>query len=276
MLCVVAGTGTEIGKTWVACELARSLRADGWTVSAHKPAQSFEASPAGDPLAPTDAELLAAAVGADTAAVCPPHRWYPVALAPPMAADALGRDRFSVADLVAEIEALRLQPRPDVELVELAGGPRSPMAFPADDGDDGVALTAGLGDPAVVLVADAGLGTVDAVRRSVPLFAGPVCVVLNRFDAADDLHRRNRSWLVEVDGFDVETDATGTARWLTARLPVYCGTCGQASCDGSCAARPGAALDPDRFCVRCGRKMAVRITPGSVAARCPQHGPVRQ
>ncbi len=53
-----------------------------------------------------------------------------------------------------------------------------------------------------MLVADAGLGTINAVRLTVDaLRAGPtvlsaaLVVVLNRFDAAEDLHVRNRQWL---------------------------------------------------------------------------------
>ena len=48
-----------------------------------------------------------------------------------------------------------------------------------------------------MLVADAGLGTINSVRLSVGALAGPrgLVVFLNRFDAADDLHRRNRDWL---------------------------------------------------------------------------------
>ena len=40
-LIVVVGTATEIGKTWVASRLLRELRAEGFTVAARKPAQSF-------------------------------------------------------------------------------------------------------------------------------------------------------------------------------------------------------------------------------------------
>ena len=81
-LVVVAGTGTEIGKTWVAARLARDLRATGYEVIARKPAQSFDP---GD--SSTDAHVLAAATGEEPSMVCPRHRWYPAAMAPPMAAD---------------------------------------------------------------------------------------------------------------------------------------------------------------------------------------------
>ena len=81
---------------------------------------------------------------------------------------------------------------------------RSPLAA---DGD-AVALAAALRPDRVVLVADAGLGTINGVRLSVAALAPwPVTVVLNRFDPADDLHVRNLEWLAGVDGFDVVTDA---------------------------------------------------------------------
>ena len=197
-LVLVVGTGTEVGKTWVACRLARALRRRGLIVVARKPAQSYDA---GDDLSDTDAALLAHATGDHPAAVCPQHRWYPVAMAPPMAAEALGRRPFTVADLVEELAWPTVV---GVGLVEAAGGVRSPLAA---DGD-GVALAAALRPDRVVLVADAGLGTINGVRLAVaPLAGWPVTVVLNRFDAGDDLHVRNLDWLAGVDGLDVVTDA---------------------------------------------------------------------
>ncbi|HEX9530422.1 MAG TPA: AAA family ATPase, partial [Acidimicrobiales bacterium] len=95
----MAGTGTEVGKTWVASGLARRLQSAGLTVAARKPAQSD--SPGTDE-EETDAGRLAAATGATPGEVCPRHRWYPLAMAPPMAADALGREPVRVADLAAE------------------------------------------------------------------------------------------------------------------------------------------------------------------------------
>ena len=58
----------------------------------------------------------------------------------------------------------------------------------------------------MVLVADAGLGTINAVRLSVGAFADfPVVVALNRYGDDDPLHARNLEHLTEVDGFDVVT-----------------------------------------------------------------------
>jgi dethiobiotin synthetase len=196
-LVLVVGTGTEVGKTWVACRLARALRRRGLIVAARKPAQSYDP---GDDLSDTDAALLAHATGDHPAVVCPQHRWYPVAMAPPMAAEALGRAPFTVADLVGE---LAWPPAVGVGLVEAAGGVRSPIAA---DGDS-VALTRLLRPERVVLVADAGLGTINGVRLATSALASwPVTVVLNRFDPDDDLHLRNHEWLARRDGYDVVTD----------------------------------------------------------------------
>ncbi len=201
---VVAGTATEVGKTWVAVALARRARAAGHVVAARKPAQSFD-PPAGDREEPTDAALLAAATGEAPDAVCPPHRSYPRAMAPPMAADALGRASIELGQLLGEISW------PDgttVGIVETAGGVRSPIAHDADN----VELTLALAPDQVVLVADAGLGTINAVRLATgALQPLEVIVMLNRFDAADELHRRNRAWLEGRVGLHVVVDPADIA-----------------------------------------------------------------
>ena len=141
--------------------------------------------------------------------VCPPSRSYELAMAPPMAAEALGRPAFTVADLVAEI---RWPDDVGVGLVEGVGGPRSPIA---SDGDT-VDLASALRPDLVVVVADAGLGVVNAVRLSAEPFAPvPVVVALNRFDDRDDLHVRNRRWLELRSGFDVVVSPTELADRLT-------------------------------------------------------------
>ncbi len=201
MIVLVAGTGTEVGKTWVTATVAQVLIALGHTVDAYKPVQSFD--PADNA---TDAHVLAAATGADPEAVCPPARWLATPMAPPMAADALGLPPFTIAQLAAEIP----KPADDrILFVESAGGVRSPLA---DDGDT-VDLARACDADLVVLVADAGLGSINAVRLAVEaLREQPAVIVhLNRFDATDELHRRNRDWLRTRDGLDVVTDAEALA-----------------------------------------------------------------
>lgn len=201
---VVAGTATEVGKTWVAARLAGELRNADWAVRALKPAQSFEPG-----AGPTDAELLAGATGQASTDVCSPHRWYATPMAPPMAAEVLGRPSFTLAELVDEMSVR--SPVADIVVVESAGGVRSPLAA---DGDT-VDLTIALAPDLVLLVGDAALGTINAVRLAAAVLApAPLIVFLNRFDPADDLHRRNRAWLADRCGFEVATDAVALGERL--------------------------------------------------------------
>lgn len=206
MLIVVAGTGTEVGKTWAGARLAATLRDRGLGVQARKPAQSFEPD---DPLEGTDAAQLGAATGEEPTAVCPEHRWYTVAMAPPMAADVLGREPLALDVLLAELDGSWGDAPAQVQMVELAGGLWSPIAH---DGDC-LELTRRLAPDAVVLVADAGLGTLNAIRPAVAALAptAPVTTLLNRFDDSSDLHRRNLDWLVTRDELDVVTSVEALA-----------------------------------------------------------------
>jgi dethiobiotin synthetase len=189
-LVVVTGTGTEVGKTWVAAGLLRTLRDRGEVVAARKPVQSFEPG-----AGPTDAEVLAEATGQAPEEVCPGQRSYELAMAPPVAARELGRPVPLLAELTDEV---RWAAGTTIGLVEGVGGPRSPLA---GDGDT-VDLAAHLEPAAVVLVADAGLGTINAIRLCLPVLARwPTTVVLNRFDATSRLHATNRAWL-EDEGVD--------------------------------------------------------------------------
>lgn len=199
---LVAGTGTEVGKTWVAAALAGELRRRGRRVAARKPAQSFE--PGDEDTGRTDAHVLATATGETPAEVCPPTRWYPAAMAPPMAATALGSPPFTIADLV---DGLTMPAGADLVLVETAGGVRSPLAA---DGDT-VTLAWQLRPALTVLVADAGLGTINAVRLSAAALDGPLVVHLNRFDARAPLHAANAAWLERRDGLRCVTSLAALA-----------------------------------------------------------------
>jgi dethiobiotin synthetase len=198
---VVVGTGTEVGKSWVSAALLAACRAKGIAVAARKPAQSFVAGEG-----PTDAEVLGSASGEDPQVVCPPHRWYEMPLAPPMAAVELHRPPFTVDHLVREIAWPKK--RPGLGLVETAGGVASPQASDGDATD----VIRILDPDWVLLVADAGLGVINAVRLSIlalrsadPPRSRRVLVVLNRFDSDSVLHTRNLEWLSSVDGLDVVT-----------------------------------------------------------------------
>jgi len=205
-LVLVCGTGTEVGKTWVGARLLSELRSRGRTVAARKPAQSYDVDRNGDRLGGgTDAEILGAASGEHPGEVCHSFRSYHRAMAPPIAAAALGLPPFTVADLVDELDWP--VDGTDVGLVETAGGVRSPQA---DDGDV-CDLVDAVHPDLVVLVADAGLGTINSIRLCMDALAVrvarpvPVVVVLNHYDGHHGIHRRNHVWLDERDGYRIVT-----------------------------------------------------------------------
>lgn len=205
-LVVVLGTGTGVGKTWVAARTLARVKAGGVTVAARKPVQSHAPC---DP--ETDASILALATGEQQDTVCPPHRSYAIAMAPPIAAAFVGAEPPALADLVAGLAW------PDeqvgVGVVETAGGPRSPIA---SDGDS-AALAAEIDPDLTLLVAHAGLGVINDVRLCAPTLPQPFVVFLNRFDNGD-LHDRNRRWL-QTDGFDVVVDLAELTRRMGAKKP---------------------------------------------------------
>ncbi len=190
---VVSGTGTEVGKTWFACRSLALLAERGHEVAARKPVQSFDPADA-----TTDADLLAAATADEPERVCPRHRWYGAPLAPPMAARELQREPITLAELVSETHL----PARGIALIEGVGGARSPLAA---DGDT-VALARALQADQIVIVAGAGLGTINEVILTTEAFRGrPVVVALNRFEPTDRLHTMNAEWLRDEVGLEVVT-----------------------------------------------------------------------
>jgi dethiobiotin synthase len=203
----VTGTGTEVGKTWLSCAAGGQLRSRGRRVSVRKPLQSHDRRGG-----PTDAQLLAEASGEDVACVCPAERTFEVALAPPMAAIALGRRIAATAELAA---ALGWAEETEVGLVEGAGGIRSPLSADGDNLD----LLAYLDTDHVVVVAEAGLGVVNAVRLTTDVLgARPVTAFLNRFDPSDEVHTASCAWLRDRDGLDVAVTVGELVETLEGRL----------------------------------------------------------
>ncbi len=191
----VVGTATDVGKTWVAAHWLSRLRAQGLRVAARKPVQSYAVD-----ATRLDADILADATGETPDAVCKPHRCYELPMAPPIAADILGRPRIQLDDLIDEIawpDAI------DVGLVETVGGACSPLAH---DGDS-VDLLSRLSVEDILLVADAGLGTINAVRLTLARLAGfRTTVLLNRFDRDNPTHVANVEWLERRDQLRVLTN----------------------------------------------------------------------
>ena len=195
MVIFVAGTGTEVGKTWATAGLARLLRDSGRIVAACKPVQSYDPDADG----PTDATALAAATGQNPDAVCPPDRSYPVPLAPPMAACKLGRVCPNLDEMAS---SCRFAATVDVGLVEGVGGLYSPMASNGHNLD----LIERIQPDLVIVVASAELGGIhDTMACTLPLSAYRRAVFCNRFDPRTEVHGLNVRWLRDA-GLDVATD----------------------------------------------------------------------
>ncbi len=121
----ITGTGTDIGKTWLACALLRHWRGEGRRVAAIKPVLSgFDAQHAGA----SDAGQLLAALGCEvsTAELDAISPWRFIApLAPDMAAAKEGRD----IDFVELVAFTRRCVSADFQctLVEGVGGVMAPL-----------------------------------------------------------------------------------------------------------------------------------------------------
>jgi dethiobiotin synthetase len=150
----VAGTGTDIGKTHVACALIQAVRARGLTVDAFKPVVSgFDPA---DPDA-SDPGRLALALGEPDALPRISPRRYRAPLAPNLAARLEG-ETLTLDGLVDDCRARLARPDRDLLLIEGAGGVMSPLTDTATNLDLMVAL-----DLPILLVAGSYLGTVSHV-----------------------------------------------------------------------------------------------------------------
>ncbi len=213
-LIFVAGTDTDVGKTWTICQLASSLIRKGYKVSAKKPVQSF--TPSEFDQGVTDAHLLAESTGESIDSICSITRMYGMPLAPPIAALRLGLPSFTVADLVTEIA---WDAGVDFGILESAGGICSPIAI---DGDVRDLISLVLPD-ILVLVVDSCLG---AIHRTISAldslkyahqdeFSSYRSVIfLNRFKESLDLHRENLEWLTRNLDLPVFTDTVQLGSFL--------------------------------------------------------------
>jgi dethiobiotin synthetase len=153
----ITGTGTGVGKTYVATLIARALAASGKRVGVYKPAASGCERRDGRLESP-DAISLWEAAGrpGSLEKVCP--QMFAGPLAPHLAARAEGRE--------VDAELLRTglefwRSSSDIVIVEGAGGLMSPVT----DDDYNATLAEEFGYPLVVVAANQ-LGTINATRQT--------------------------------------------------------------------------------------------------------------
>ena len=206
---------------------------DGIAVAARKPVQSFAP---GRPR-PTDADVLARRDRRG------PARRVPAASLAPAAdgaadgrrrarAPAVHRRRPRRRELASVTDATRSRSS------RASGGVRSPLAA---DGDT-VGARRRARPALVVLVADAGLGTINLVRLSVERARANSASssTSTASTRADELHVRNRDWLATREGLDVVTDLEALATFVERRRVG----------DGRTSCSSGSAATARRSCRR--------------------------
>jgi dethiobiotin synthetase len=213
---VILGTGTDVGKTYVTACLARGLRQRGCdSVLAVKPIESgVAAGEAGD------AGLIADAAGHP--AVLSPWR-FRAALSPHLAAR---REDVTLncEELAAWVRTAEAAHRPEICLVELAGGALSPLGVGITNADFALAL-----EPSVwLLVASDSLGVlhdVSATLRALP--RAPDAVLLSAARSPDPSSGTNAAELGHLGIVSVlevvnrgASSCAAAAEWLL-RHPTY-------------------------------------------------------
>jgi dethiobiotin synthetase len=192
MRLLITGTDLGVGKTWVACALARALRNAGKQVVAIKP---VETGCSGQPTETEDGVRLARATGQRQ----PAHAIIrlPDPLAPVLSSERAGAE-IDFDALVLKIE--RFGEEAEVTLVEGAGGLLAPITWEWNMADVARALAAS----ALVVAADR-LGTINhtLLTLSALELAGIHCtgVVLTRTDPQAS-SSENAAAIARLSGID--------------------------------------------------------------------------
>ncbi|MEU9254137.1 dethiobiotin synthase [Streptomyces sp. NPDC048270] len=178
---VVSGTGTEIGKTVVTSAVAAAAVAAGRSVAVLKPAQTGVG-----PDEPGDAAEAVRLAGPAVTAV--ELARYPEPLAPDTAARRAGLATLSPSDIAGAARELSLHH--DLVLVEGAGG----LLVRFDEAGHTLADAAALLDAPVLVVAAAGLGTLNSTALTAEALRArgltALGVVVGSWPASPDLASR--------------------------------------------------------------------------------------
>ncbi len=187
----IIGTGTDIGKTYVAALIVKKLHEAGWDAAYYKAAMSGNERLPNGSILPGDADFVRRVSGIDQALtdMCP--FVYEPAVSPHLAAQMSNRP-FHLQTVLDQLHDLC--ERYDCVTMEGAGGILCP--FSVDETPLYLADIIKACDMGCLLVADAGLGTINDVgltaaylrANDIPLHG----VVLNRFIAGNLLHEDNR------------------------------------------------------------------------------------
>jgi dethiobiotin synthetase len=206
---VVSGTDTEIGKTLVACGVARALVDRGLEVRAIKPVESGTEP---EPSPTEDGRLLAAAAGQQH----PPQAFLRLRepLAPPVAAEIDGV-ALDMDEWCEKVRHIARESDVDVVLVEGAGGLLSPLTWSENARDLAERL-----DASVLLVAVDELGTLNHTLLAVEALDNRgielECVVFSAPEDVDESTGRNAEAFMQVSGVERVATLPRVVDWRDA------------------------------------------------------------
>ncbi|MGD8350788.1 MAG: dethiobiotin synthase [Gammaproteobacteria bacterium] len=200
----ITGSDTDVGKTYIACEIVRQLRAGGLTVETRKPAESGCEPDANGELQTHDAHALRQANdNLETIERIAPYR-FRAALAPPRAARLEGFE-LRLAQLIDACGRERADSR---LIVEGAGGFYSPLAADGLNADLAFALRL-----PVIAVIDDRIGAVNQSLMTIAAIASrglPIAaLVLNQVSAATDAGMDNAADLAAYSDLPLFSCAHG-------------------------------------------------------------------
>ena len=190
---LITGTDTGVGKTWVACGLAKAFTRQGLKVVGIKP---VETGTGDSDHSNEDGVQLARATGQDSPVEALTRLREPVA--PPVAADSEGAN-LNPMDWIRAIESYRNQS--DLIVVEGAGGLLSPLTWSINARD----LARQLHAPALVVIGNR-LGCVNQTLLTLEALKGaqiPLAgLVLNNVGCEDLSVESNRRSIERVSGVE--------------------------------------------------------------------------
>jgi len=182
----ITGSDTDVGKTYIACQVVNQLCAAGLTIETRKPAESgCEPTPDGELLAHDAAALQQANANRESIERIAPYR-FRAALAPHRAARLEGR-AVQMRDLV---DACSRDDTDHCLIVEGAGGFYSPLAENGLNADLADALQL-----AVIIVVDDRIGAVNQTLMTLQAVASRhlrvAAIILNQVTPMNDTEMDN-------------------------------------------------------------------------------------
>ena len=198
----VVGTGTDVGKTYVSALILKRLRAEGINANYYKAAVSGNPIIDGK-LQPADALFVKqiAQLNQDPAEMV--SYIYEEALSPHLCAR---RENLFLSLQKVKEDYQKISDKSGFVLVEGSGGILCPIVHEKNSKiwlEDIVKIL----DLPVVIVSDAGLGTINATGLTVSYMIGKNIkisgIILNNFDENDFMHLDNKKMIEELTGFPI-------------------------------------------------------------------------